>query len=490
MRIAVVSDIHANLQAWNAVLLDIRSLEVDKIVCLGDIVGYGPNPAEVLQSVHSTVDYFVLGNHDAVICGKMDSSLFNPGARELIDWTRTRLGANAMRFLKTLPLALEGGFFRCSHGDFSEPAAFNYVIEPADAMPSWKAVDHQLLFVGHTHLPGIFLLGSSGTPHLVEPQDFELEPEKRFLVNTGSVGQPRDGETRACYCILDVESRSVSWRRIPFDIDAYRNAVAAAGISAEPSYFLRHDPRAGTTPLRELLDFSPATAPGQAARDAVEVRDLTVLKRKVTRWRLLSSILLAGLVAGAAVLGTARWRYLNRSRLIADRSLVPRNAVAFPVDGNILDLPASAVLQDSVIPGWEVHLGDKNAQGAAVEKDDEYGAVVVLRSQTDRDEMRLSSPDIRVQPGMRLSLDALFMKENLRSGNIAIVISLARQSGDTVATVDQFVVKEPNVKRRGGWLQAKQTFDVPAGGVSLRYQVRGKFVGEVGVRDMSLVRRK
>ena len=145
MRYAIVSDLHANLPAWTAVLLDLRSLDADRIICLGDLVGYGPQPAEVLRSVYAEVNHVVLGNHDAVVCGKLDGSLFNETARQIILWTRDRLNAQALRFLRSLPLSLRGGGFRCAHGDLADPAAFRYVIDPADAAPSWSAVEDRLL---------------------------------------------------------------------------------------------------------------------------------------------------------------------------------------------------------------------------------------------------------------------------------------------------------------------------------------------------------
>ena len=264
MRLAVVSDLHANYQAWNAVLVDIRSIGVDRIVCLGDIVGYGPHPAEVLLSAYENIDYFVLGNHDAVIGGRMNPDRFNPAAREAIRWTQRQLAPDAMTFLRSIPLVLDGGRFRCAHGDFSQPAAFHYVIEPTDAWPSWTCVDHDLLLVGHTHWPRIFLLGPSGTPHVVDPQDFEMEPGKRYLVNVGSVGQPRDGDIRSSYVVLDTESASVCWRRIPFDVDAYRADFERTGLPHDVAGFLRHDPRRGLTPLRDQLCFSPARTPAEA----------------------------------------------------------------------------------------------------------------------------------------------------------------------------------------------------------------------------------
>ena len=230
MRIAIVSDIHANLQAWNAALLDIRSSGVDHILCLGDIVGYGPNPAEVLESVHANVDYLVLGNHDAAACGKIDARLFNANAQQIIQWTRGRLTRSALRFLETLPLCLEGEFFRCTHGDFSAPGMYQYIAAAEDARASWGAVTEPLLFVGHTHQPALFLLGTSGIPRSVEPQDFALEEDKRFLVNVGSVGQPRDGDPRAAYAVFDAWANEIALRRVPYDHLLTERKIVAGGL--------------------------------------------------------------------------------------------------------------------------------------------------------------------------------------------------------------------------------------------------------------------
>lgn len=488
MQYAIISDIHANLQAWNAVLLDIRSLKADRIICLGDIVGYGPNPAEVLKSVHANVDHLALGNHDAVICGKIDASLFNESAREIILWTRNQLNNHAIKFLQTLPLTLDGGSFRCAHGEFSEPAAFNYVIDPEDAMPSWEAIDEQLLFIGHTHQSAIFLLGRSGTPRVVDAQDFVLEPGKRFLVNVGSVGQPRDGETRACYCIFDSDNCSVCWRRIPFDLDAYRDALDKAGVSAKPSYFLRHDPRVGTPPIRELLNFSPATTPDKAVKDAIEVQELEVLQRSVIKWKALFCVILCLGLGLGAVIGSAWWHHHNRAIDIIGAAIAPVTALTVPYDRNILSTPKAPVVAGRPIPGWKVHLGDKKKQSVSVGFY-EHDATFVLSSKTMKDEIRLSSAPVRVRPGMKLCLEILARKGSAFAGNIAVVIPLTRKSASGEEIVDQFIVKEPNQPRQSGWLLAKKTFEIPANAVSIKFQIRGKFSGNVMIKDISLSRR-
>jgi predicted phosphodiesterase len=274
MRYAIVSDIHANMQAWTAVLRDIARNRIDAIICLGDVVGYGPNPLEVLQSVQRQVDTLLLGNHDAALCGALDTAQFNTRARAALDWTRRVLPDQAHEFLSASLLEYVGYGFRCAHGEFSAPADFRYIINPAEALPSWQATTEPLLFVGHTHLPGIFLIGASGTPHLIAPQDFMIETGKRYLINVGSVGFPRDDDTRSCYVIYDTAEQSIIWRRIPFDIAAYRQALTDAGLPPTLSSLENHAPLTTLTPIHAQLDFEPLARPGLTTRAAAIAKNL------------------------------------------------------------------------------------------------------------------------------------------------------------------------------------------------------------------------
>ena len=140
MRYAFVSDIHGNLPAWNTVLADLAVHRVDRIVCLGDVVGYGPQPAECLRGVYAHAHQMVLGNHDAVVAGKMSAGSFNDRAQRMIEWTGTRLGENARALFARLPLVLKGPGFRCVHGDFTDPAVFIYVRTEDDARANFAAV--------------------------------------------------------------------------------------------------------------------------------------------------------------------------------------------------------------------------------------------------------------------------------------------------------------------------------------------------------------
>ncbi|MFC1452352.1 metallophosphoesterase family protein [Verrucomicrobiota bacterium] len=492
MRYAVVSDIHANLQAWNAVLLDIRSMGIDRIVCLGDVVGYGPNPAQVLRSVHRNVDHLVLGNHDAVVCGKMDEALFNERAREIIVWTRQQLNREAVGFLRTLPLSLMADWFRCAHGEFSEPEAFNYVIDPQDAVPSWERVEEQLLFIGHSHQPAIFLLGQSRTPRVVEPQDFALEAEKRYLVNVGSVGQPRDGDPRSSYCIFDEVEASVCWRRIPFDLDEYRAALDKAGVSPEASYFLRHDPRQGKPPLREILSFSPASTPDEVVKDAVEVEAISTLKRDVRKWKIMFAAILFAGVTAAAALAFALWSHATRAARIPGTSMAAITAGSAAHDKNLLRIPTGTISEGSAIPGWTVFLGERRHQGVRVDLTAESEPAFVLTSASEKGELRLSSPPVHVRPGMKLCFEGDLLKSDRFDGSVNLVLSLTRKAGGRDDRLDQFEVKEFTWQKSktSPWLTAKKTTEpLPQGAEWVELQVRGNFAGEAGIRRLSLSRK-
>ena len=483
VRYAIVSDIHANRQAWDVVLLDIRSSRVDSVICLGDIIGYGPAPAGVLESVYTNVDHFILGNHEAVICGKLDASLFNANARKLIAWTRGRLDRKAVDFFRTLPLSLDGGGFRCAHSDFGEPAAFHYVIDAEDALPSWATVDDRLLFVGHTHDTSLHLLGNSGSPHRVPPQDFVIEDGKRYLVNVGSVGQPRDGDARASYCIYDDEAQSVYFRRIPFDLDAYRAAVVDAGLDPQSSPVLRVDPRRGVPPIRQQLSFSPAATPEQAVQDAVEVQDLHVLQKRVSRWRGLA-LGVAVLSASAALAGGFFWfRHATRKLVLAAHDNAPLHVVARGADQNLLTLPAAAPLPGKPVPGWNIVLGHRRKQSCTFGRAGE-AAVFSLASSSARAPIRLMAQPVRASPGDRMRMAAVFQKSDDFRGSIVLVLSAWTSDGQVI---DQLAVKEPTWKLSDGDRAQKTIRSLPPDTTAVQYSIRGAFTGTVTVRDMELL---
>jgi len=239
MRVAIISDIHANLQALQAVLQDIKQNNIDSIVCLGDIVGYGPRPKQVLEEVTCRTENIILGNHDAVIGNRLNPNEFNDNAHEAIDWTRECLGDDSARFFGKVPTTLQFDDVLCVHAEAAEPENWNYITNPESALPSFLNTDADLIFMGHTHLPGIFSFDPA-TEQVIQtpPQDTFFNPHQRHLINVGSVGDPRDGDINACYTILDMESQRVSFRRVPFDYEAFRTDQLSTGLKHK-SWFLK-----------------------------------------------------------------------------------------------------------------------------------------------------------------------------------------------------------------------------------------------------------
>ncbi|HAN82654.1 MAG TPA: hypothetical protein DCQ59_05500 [Verrucomicrobiales bacterium] len=239
MRYAIVSDIHANIQAWEAVLADIRSQRIDVIVCLGDVVGYGPKPSEVLKAVRSVTNHFVLGNHDAAAVGMMDYSIFNDHARQAIEWTITELSPDAKQFLSSVPLAIEAGKLLFVHAEIAEPGRFDYIDNVEIARENFAASEHFATFVGHTHLPKMFELSANGSVQELLDTSCRLDAEKRYIINVGSVGEPRNPDDLSSrYAVYDVEKREIDFRHVDFDIVAYRRDLESTNLDLRP-YFLR-----------------------------------------------------------------------------------------------------------------------------------------------------------------------------------------------------------------------------------------------------------
>lgn len=218
MKYAVISDVHANAEAMERALADARMCGVDEIICLGDIVGYGPLPAKSLALVRKHCSTVVAGNHDAAVAGRFDTSSFNDLARDAAERHHGTLGREDVAYLKSLPLTCRFGEAAGAHGDFTNPGAFEYVSSTDAAAASFAAEPSVLLFVGHTHIPAVYRLDCDGDIEDTGAKDFILERGKRYLVNPGSIGYPRaaDGNISSTYAIYDTVKRAVVFRRLPF----------------------------------------------------------------------------------------------------------------------------------------------------------------------------------------------------------------------------------------------------------------------------------
>ena len=220
MRYAIISDIHANESALRHVLADASAQGAEQVICLGDVVGYGPLPKETLALVRSSAALTLAGNHDDAVSGRQGADGFIDLAGEAVGRHREALSAGDLDWLRNLPYdgKIDGAVV--AHGDIVDPKKFYYIEDEADASANFNATDAQLLFVGHTHVPGVFLTGQSGKVYRLDPQDFALEDGKRYIVNPGSVGYPREanGQCYSSYVIYDSSERSVCFRMLPFSV--------------------------------------------------------------------------------------------------------------------------------------------------------------------------------------------------------------------------------------------------------------------------------
>lgn len=461
MLYAIVSDLHANLIAWNAVLADLSAMKAGKIICLGDVVGYGPDPAEVLESVYRHVDAFVMGNHDAVVAGKMDAECFNDHARQMVEWSAGRIAASGRAFLGRQPLVLEAPGFVCVHGSLDEPAAFNYILSEEEALATFRTTGKPLVFAGHSHQPGIAVLGSSGVAHLLPPQDFALEAGKRYIVNVGSVGDPRDADPRASYCLYDDASGIVSFRRVAFDYAALAARVRAAGLREDEIPLLRRDPVPKREPVRETLGFAPPTNEKAMARGVALRAELDKLGRANKRLRIVVAALIVALAAaGGAVTGLAT-RPVPPDFIPADplppvEAIVQRDAmnqILPPIpEGNGRLSPGGS------IDGWRYSLSDPGKQHISLAKEAGSGLPAVTIDNPDRLPFVLEAPawiHNGLATGMRFQTMLWAGVEPGFSGSAAIrVVANPGQQGERVLMNEDLLLTRP-----GTMQQTKRTME-------------------------------
>jgi diadenosine tetraphosphatase ApaH/serine/threonine PP2A family protein phosphatase len=233
MRYLVLADIHANLPALDAVLADARTHGYDKVLLLGDLVGYGARPNQVLDRLASLdVAAAVRGNHDKVAAGGTGADAFNPVARECAEWTRgdlTPASAERLRALPRGPVPVSDWIEIC-HGSPDDEDA--YVLDSQDALTILRAPGRSLCLFGHTHAPLVAQLAGRDVAYRSTAPDsaLSLVSGRRSLVNVGSVGQPRDGDPRAAYGIVDGERQEVGFFRVPYDVAAAQRAIRSAGL--------------------------------------------------------------------------------------------------------------------------------------------------------------------------------------------------------------------------------------------------------------------
>ncbi|PIV18543.1 MAG: metallophosphoesterase [Elusimicrobia bacterium CG03_land_8_20_14_0_80_50_18] len=231
MKIGIFSDIHGNLPAFEAVLTFLEG-KVEKYVCCGDIVGYGPYPNECVEKISELSDAIcVAGNHDWAVLGLEDLSKFNDEARASLEWTKKKLSPASASFLMGLDYKLAGAHFIAVHGSLIDPLD-QYVKTAEDYIPSMKKQDRNILFVGHSHQP-LYFRGTGGSVDFgafIPLKPVDIEAHSKYLINVGSVGQPRDGNPRAACVIYDEDAREAVLHRIEYDVPSVQKAVLDAGL--------------------------------------------------------------------------------------------------------------------------------------------------------------------------------------------------------------------------------------------------------------------
>ena len=248
MRALILSDIHANLQALDAVLA--QAPQHDTVWNLGDVVGYGGNPNEVIERSRSLSSFIVRGNHDRACCGLTDLDGFNPVASRAARWTQCVLSAEHLSWLRNLdagpiyPEAAAG--ISCAHGSLRDED--EYVLSPQEAQHSLSAVSTELNFFGHTHLQGGFatdgeqwyrLTPDYFTTDRAEEWVLHISSGARYMLNPGSVGQPRDGDWRAAFAIYDTEQHTLTFHRVPYDLRTAQESIIRAGLPDRLAFRLR-----------------------------------------------------------------------------------------------------------------------------------------------------------------------------------------------------------------------------------------------------------
>jgi predicted phosphodiesterase len=229
MRYAIISDLHANMDALEKVIEDIQKQKVDRHLCLGDIVGYGAQPQECIQAVQDLDCLTIAGNHDWAALGKTNIDYFNTYAKEATLWTREQLSEDDSKYLDELPLQENlPENFTLVHGTLYNPELFDYIQTSYDAYLSLQALDGNVCFLGHSHVPITFFQGEMISYTL--SQEISLGNGVKALVNVGSVGQPRDDNPKASYAIYDTDQQKVWIRRIAYDVDQAGKRIRDAGL--------------------------------------------------------------------------------------------------------------------------------------------------------------------------------------------------------------------------------------------------------------------
>jgi len=218
LRIGVFSDVHGNIDALEVVLKALQNESIAQAVCMGDLVGYGPDPNPCVDKTLAFADIVVAGNHDHGAARLINTDEFNEAARLAIEWTQSELTENAVKLLTRLPMIMVGPDFTVVHATPDEPEKWIYMSTYGDIYRSFNALTTPLCLVGHSHSPAVFILDDENRITIKQDSKISFDPKKKYIINVGSVGQPRDKDTRTCYGILDLDKQEFQTKRLPYPV--------------------------------------------------------------------------------------------------------------------------------------------------------------------------------------------------------------------------------------------------------------------------------
>ena len=230
MRYGIFSDIHANLEALESVLAAYQDQDIDCYLCGGDIVGYAADPNQCCRIVEQYAQSSVAGNHDHGCVGAVSMDDFNPVAREAMTWTKSHLDKKNSAYLKSLPLVFKNKDLTLAHATEDAPGDFNYLLDGFTARKNFRIQDTRVCFVGHTHVPGAFVYKNKKDIEYLKQDEIVIAKRNSYIVNVGSVGQPRDGNPLACYCIYDSAKGRVLIKRVRYNIQKAKKKIIQAGL--------------------------------------------------------------------------------------------------------------------------------------------------------------------------------------------------------------------------------------------------------------------
>jgi len=230
MRYGIFSDVHSNLEALETVIKAYKSEKIDIYLCLGDVVGYGANPVECIQITKDIAQITIAGNHDWATAGLFSLEYFNDWAKKAVLWTQEKIDSANHKFISSLRLVYENEDLVLVHGTLNQPEEFNYMTDLLQASRTFALMRKSICFLGHTHSVGILIQDKEERIDYQREERLKLKEGYRYIVNVGSVGQPRDGNNKASFCIYDTKKQEVSIKRIDYDVKSAQAKIIAADL--------------------------------------------------------------------------------------------------------------------------------------------------------------------------------------------------------------------------------------------------------------------